>query len=100
MSSQLLAIHINRWAISVKRMESSFGEYLALVKRVRQDDLWDTNFIDMLCDPPETFTYGGMIAHNVTYSAYRRLVALHTLQWFGINHLKFGDPMMWEQSLA
>ena len=32
----------------------------------------DDTFIDALCDPPEVFTYAGMIAHVLTFAAYNR----------------------------
>lgn len=32
----------------------------------------DEAFIDATCDPPQTFTYGRMLAHVLTFSAVRR----------------------------
>ena len=81
----------------LQRMEAAFGEYVALVKRVRDENLWDTSFMDMLCDPPEVFTYGGMIAHVTVFTAYRRTAAIEALIRFGINGLGSGDPMDWKR---
>ena len=40
-------------------------------------DRLDDTFVDALCEPAEVFTYGGMIAHVLTFAAHRRtLVAL------------------------
>jgi len=80
----------------LQRMEASFGEFRALVKRVEAEDLWDAEFIDMICEPPEQFTYGGMIAHVITFSAYRRSVALQAMARLGIHDLSYGDPIAWE----
>jgi AraC-like DNA-binding protein len=82
------------------RLESAFGEFIALVRRVRDDGLWNTSFMDMLCEPPETFTYGGMIAHVLTFSAYRRTAAIEAMKQFGIADLGYGDPITWERSLT
>lgn len=83
-----------------QRLEAAFGEFNALVKRVRDEGLWSTDFVDMLCEPPETFTYGGMIAHVLTFSAYRRTAAIEALQRFGLADLGYGDPIEWERSLG
>ncbi len=81
-----------------KRLEASFGEWVALVRRVRDENLWDTSFVDMLCEPPETFTYGGMIAHVLTFSSYRCIAAIYAMQRLGIADLGYGDPIEWERS--
>ena len=36
---------------------------------------WDTAFVDATCDPPESFTFGGAVAHALTWDAHRRLIA-------------------------
>ena len=53
----------------------------------------DETFIDAICDPPETFTYGGMLAHVLTFSAARRTMAIGALRSAGILDLGWGDPM-------
>ncbi|MEZ4726747.1 MAG: helix-turn-helix domain-containing protein [Caldilineaceae bacterium] len=83
-----------------QRMEVAYGEFRALVQQVNQQNLWDTEFVDMLCEPPETFTYGGMIAHVVTFSAYRRTAALRALDGLYVTGLGYGDPIEWELSLT
>ena len=55
--------------------------------------------MDALCVPAETFTYGGMIAHVVTYSAYRRLTVLKVMDGMGISGLGYGDPIEWERTV-
>jgi AraC family transcriptional regulator len=53
----------------------------------------DEAFIDATCDPPQTFTYGGMLAHVLTFSAVRRTMAIGALESAGIDDLGAGDPM-------
>jgi AraC-like DNA-binding protein len=53
----------------------------------------DDTFIDATCDPPQTFTYGGMLAHVLTFSAVRRTIAIGALESAGIADLGSGDPM-------
>jgi hypothetical protein len=61
------------------------------VVRGVQDRL-DETFVDAVCDPPEVFTYGGMIAHVLTFGAYRRTLALERMD---SDELRWGDPMRW-----
>lgn len=84
----------------LQRMDASFGEFRALVQRVAAENLWNAEFVDMICEPPERFTYGGMIAHVLTFAAYRRTVALQALARLGVTDLGYGDPIEWEMQLS
>lgn len=53
----------------------------------------DDTFVDATCDPPETFTRGGVLAHVLTFSAVRRTMAIGALEGAGIDDLGCGDPM-------
>jgi AraC family transcriptional regulator len=55
----------------------------------------DETFVDALCEPAEVFTYGGMIAHVLTFAAYNRTLAVQALGEAGVDGLGFGDPMTW-----
>jgi AraC-like DNA-binding protein len=82
----------------LKRLDSAFGEFSALARKVRDENLWQTSFIDMVCEPPETFTYSGMIAHVTTFSAYRRTAVIEAFEHFGIEDFGNGDPIAWQRS--
>jgi len=82
----------------LRRLDSAFGEFLALTRRVQQEKLWNAEFIDMLCEPPETFSYSGTIAHILTFSAYRRTIVIEVLRQVGIADLGYCDPMEWQRS--
>ncbi len=75
-------------------------EFNAILKEVRDHGSWDDTFVDALCEPPETFTFGGMFAHMVTYNSYRRLAALDAMRRYGVDDPGTGCPMEYEQSLA
>lgn len=55
----------------------------------------DETFVDALCEPAEVFTYGGMIAHVLTFAAHRRTLAALALHKAGVEDLGWGDPMLW-----
>jgi hypothetical protein len=82
----------------LKRLDSAFGEFNALARQVKDENLWDTSFIDMVCEPPQTFTYSGMIAHVVTFSAYRRTAVIEAFEHFGMEDFGAGDPIDWQRA--
>lgn len=80
-----------------RRWKAASARYEAEVCRIKAESAWDTTFIDVECDPPQTFTYGGAIAHVLTFSAHRRTLALGALHDAGITDLGSGDPMRFER---
>ncbi len=69
--------------------------FLAQVRSTVEEGRLDDTFLDVTCDPPKVFTYGGMIAHVLTFAAVRRLVVLGAYESLGITDLDAGDPMEW-----
>ncbi len=69
--------------------------YLAHVREVCEQGRLDETFVDALCQPAEVFTYGGMIAHVLTFAAHRRTLVALALDAAGIKDLGWGDPMRW-----
>jgi AraC family transcriptional regulator len=55
----------------------------------------DDAFIDATCEPPRTFTYAGVLAHVLTFAAFRRTLAIGALDSAGIHDLGSGDPMQY-----
>jgi AraC family transcriptional regulator len=53
----------------------------------------DETFVDATCDPPQTFSYGGIAAHVLTFAAVRRTMAIGALETAGVADLGSGDPM-------
>ena len=69
--------------------------YLSHVRDVADRGRLDDTFVDALCEPAEVFTYGGMIAHVLTFAAHRRCLVVMALGKHGITELGWGDPMRW-----
>jgi AraC-like DNA-binding protein len=74
------------------RLDAVGPRWLGLCATAFREGRADDAFIDATCDPPRTFTYAGMAAHVVTFSAFRRLLALGALDRAGISDLGAGDP--------
>lgn len=77
------------------RLATVGPKFLEQVRSFVSERRLDETFVDALCDPPEVFTYGGMIAHVLTFAAYHRTLAVQALDSAGIGDLGFGDPMKW-----
>jgi AraC-like DNA-binding protein len=74
--------------------------FLGQVKTVADEGRIDETFVDATCDPPQVFTYGGMIAHVLTFAAHRRTLVCGALVDAGIDDLGAGDPMRWVAEAA
>ena len=69
--------------------------FLTQVRTVSDEGRMDDTFVDATCEPPEVFTYGGMIAHVLTFAAHRRVLVCGAFYDLGITDLGDGDPMRW-----
>ncbi|HEY4365028.1 MAG TPA: helix-turn-helix domain-containing protein [Bryobacteraceae bacterium] len=74
------------------RLEQADQKFHAVLTDVRNRRSWDDTFVDALCEPPETFTFGGMFAHVITFNAHRRLLAMDALRHLGVQVEGFGCP--------
>jgi AraC-like DNA-binding protein len=63
-----------------------------IVDRVAAGAGGDT-FLDATCQPPQTFTLGGVLGHVLTFAAVRRTLAIGALETAGVSDLGAGDPM-------
>ena len=83
-----------------QRLEKTDAELQRIFCDIRNRSAWDDTFVDALCEPAETFTFGGVFAHIMTFNAHRRLMALDALRQLGVQTEGFGDPMEYEESVA
>jgi AraC family transcriptional regulator len=77
------------------RLAKEGPAFLSHVRDVAGRDALDETFVDALCEPAEVFTYGGMIAHVLTFAAHRRTLVALALDKHGLDELGWGDPMLW-----
>jgi AraC-like DNA-binding protein len=78
-----------------ERLAECAPSFLTLVREVVEGERLDETFVDAICDPPEVFTWGGMIAHVLTFAAHRRTLVAGALHDAGIDDLDSIDPMLW-----
>jgi AraC family transcriptional regulator len=78
----------------VRRHDEVAPRWLEMVRDVDRRDAWDDRIVDALCDPPESFVLGSILAHVLTYSAHRRLGVRAMLAELGVD-VDEGDPINW-----
>ena len=87
-------------AAMLRRLEATDRELQRVFTEVKNRGGWDDTFVDALCEPAETFTFGGVFAHIMTFNAHRRLMALDALRQLGVTTEGFGCPMEYEEQVA
>ncbi len=75
------------------RLDAAGPRFRQLVLPALEEGRGDETFIDATCEPPQTFSYGGVLAHVLTFSAVRRTMAIGALESYGVDDLGAGDPM-------
>ncbi len=83
-----------------RRLAREGPAYLEHVRSVVSGGRLDETFVDALCEPAEVFTYGGVIAHVLTFAAHRRTLVAGALIDAGITDLGAGDPRRWVAETA
>jgi AraC family transcriptional regulator len=82
------------------RLQNADRAFNSVLTDVRNRSAWEDTFVDALCEPPETFTFGGMFAHVITFNAYRRMVAIDLMRGLGLKVDGVGCPMEYLESLV
>jgi AraC family transcriptional regulator len=82
------------------RFERVAPRFARLAKRIRDRGAFDDAFVDALCEPPQSFTYGGVLAHILSYGAIRREALASVLAELGAPIRETGDPILWEAHSA
>jgi len=82
------------------RLAAVEPQFAALVRRIRDRNEWDDVFVDALCTPPVSFTFGSVIAHMLTVSVVRRQNVIEVLRALGVADAETRDPIEWERLMA
>jgi AraC family transcriptional regulator len=80
----------------LRRFDRAAHEFSRVARAIRDRGAWDDAFVDALCEPPQSFTYGGVLSHNLTYGAVRREMLASVLRELGADAVSEGDPILWE----
>jgi AraC family transcriptional regulator len=80
----------------LRRLERAAPRFARLVRSIRDRGAWDDAFVDALCEPPQSFTYGGVVAHVLSWGAVRREALAGVLAELGARVPSSGDPIEWE----
>ena len=78
------------------RFDRAARGFARVARTIRDRGAWDDAFVDALCEPPQSFTYGGVVSHILSYGAVRREMLASVLAKFGATVPSSGDPIEWE----
>jgi AraC family transcriptional regulator len=78
------------------RLDRAAPAFERFARTVRDRGAWDDAFVDALCEPPQSFTYGGVLSHVLSYGAVRREALAAVLAELGATVASSGDPIEWE----
>lgn len=103
LASMAGADHPDRGGSDLGSLRSRFGDaaprWADVVRDIDRRGAWGDRLIDALCDPPESFVLGGVIAHVLTFSAHRRQLVRHMLRAAGCR-VDHGDPLEWQRGAS
>jgi AraC family transcriptional regulator len=71
--------------------------FAALVRRFRDRNEWDDAFVDALCEPPVSFTFGSVVALILESGILRRHAIVSALRDLGVKDVETRDPIEWER---
>jgi hypothetical protein len=77
------------------RFERAARAFERIARSIRDRGAWDDAFVDALCEPPQSFTYGGVLAHVIHHGAIRTHALAGVLAELGAE-VSVGDPIEWE----
>jgi AraC family transcriptional regulator len=80
----------------LRRFDRAARGFERVARAIRDRGAWDDAFVDALCEPPQSFTYGGVLAHILSYGAVRREMLAGVLAELGAAVSSSGDPIEWE----
>jgi AraC family transcriptional regulator len=83
--------------VLLERHDAAAARWLATVRDIERRGAWDDRIVDALCDPPESFVLGSIVAHVLTFAAHRRLLARAMLEELGVD-VEGADPINWLRS--
>ena len=79
-----------------ERLESEGERFKQRAAELVEDGRLDETFVNATCDPPETFSFGGVLAHVLTFAAHRRTLVTGALISAGVDvDLVTADPRAW-----
>ncbi|HYF72294.1 MAG TPA: helix-turn-helix domain-containing protein [Nocardioides sp.] len=81
-------------AALLERHDDVAPRWLETVRDLGRRDAWDDRIVDALCDPPESFVVGSIVADVLTFAAHRRLTVRSMLRDLGVE-VDEGDPITW-----
>jgi AraC-like DNA-binding protein len=79
----------------LERLARAAPAFERIARATCERGAYDDAFVDALCEPPQSFTYGGVLAHVVHFGAIRAHALAGVLAELGAE-VSVGDPVEWQ----
>lgn len=85
--------------VSIAELRERYAEagprFVELVRWIERGNHAGEVFREGTVDHPGIFTYGGLVAHVLTFGAHRRAMAICGFRDAGVFDLAYGDPLLY-----
>jgi AraC-like DNA-binding protein len=79
----------------LERLARAAPAFERIARETCERGAYDDAFVDALCEPPQSFTYGGVLAHVVHFGSIRAHALAGVLAELGVE-VSVGDPVEWQ----
>jgi uncharacterized damage-inducible protein DinB len=81
----------------LERLERIGSEFAELTRRIVSERRCDDTFLDVLDQPPQRKSYGGVIGHVLTHDMHHRAQVMYLMEKVGLKEHIEGDLLSWER---
>jgi len=80
----------------LQRLSMISRDFTEVARRIDREQRFDDCFLDILDDPPQNKTFGGVIGHLITHSMHHRAQVMYLMERVGLTDHIEGDLLSWE----
>jgi uncharacterized damage-inducible protein DinB len=80
----------------LERLDIASRDFAALAQKVAREQRYDDCFLDVLDNPPQLKSFGGVIGHLITHSMHHRAQVMFLMEQVGLKEHIEGDLLSWE----
>ena len=82
----------------LERLSAASRDFARMARKVVREKRFDDAFLDVLDNPPQLKTFGGVIGHVITHDMHHRAQVMFLMEKLGLKEHVEGDLLSWEAS--
>ena len=80
----------------LQRLSMISRDFTNVARKIDREQRFDDCFLDILDNPPQSKTFGGVIGHLITHSMHHRAQVMFLMERVGLTDHIEGDLLSWE----